>query len=193
MSDNKDIEDINKEIQLEPVSALSEEDINLAKEVEEPVEEPKFIKFTLRLGDVIVIQAPTNEILNANTFFIEYIDKQKIKLVNVENFEKTQLRINKTGTIGDGSITEIKIISSNPNRGYARQHGLLTGTWINIHFGGDIPFIITGQITDLEKDMIEVKTVEGETIYINFAYHGIPEDLPIDAFEIRPPPEEVKE
>ena len=197
MSDIKDIEDINKEIQLEPVSALSEEDINLAKEdpVEEVIEEPKIIKFTLRLGDVIVIQAPTNEILNNNTFFIEYIDKQKIKLVNVENFEKTQLRINKTGVIGDGSITEIKIISSNPNRGYARQHGLLTGTWINIHFNGDIPFIITGQITDLEKDMIEVKTVEGETIYINFAYHGIPEDLPIDTFEIRPPPEEeqVKE
>ena len=196
MSDNKDIEDINKEMQLEPVSALSEEDINLAKEEPEEqvsVEEPKIIKFTLRLGDVIVIQSPTNEILNNNTFFIEYIDKQKIKLVNVENFEKTQLRINKTGTIGDGSITEIKIISSNPNRGYARQHGLLTGIWVNIHFGGDIPFIITGQITDLEKDMIEVKTVEGETIYINFAYHGIPEDLPIDAFEIRPPPEKETE
>ena len=205
MSDNKNIEDINKEIQLEPVSALSEEDINLAKDVEvleNPLEEaeedvlleePKFIKFTLRLGDVVVIKAPTNEILNENTFFIEYIDKQKIKLVNVENFEKTQLRINKTGTIGDGSITEIKIISSNPNRGYARQHGLLTGIWVNIHFGGDIPFIITGQITDLEKDMIELKTVEGETIYINFAYHGIPEDLPIDAFEIRPPPEAEKE
>ena len=35
MSENKDIEDINKEIQLEPVSALSEEDINLVKDVEE--------------------------------------------------------------------------------------------------------------------------------------------------------------
>ena len=203
MSDNKDIEDINinKEIQLEPVSALSEEDINLAKDIdlEEAMEKEKekenvqIIKFTLRLGDVVVSKAPTNEILNENTFFIEYIDKQKIKMVNTENFEKTQLRINKNGVIGDGSITEIKIISSNPNRGYARQHGLLTGTWINIHFGGDIPFIITGQITDLEKDMIEVKTVEGETIYINFAYHGIPEDLPIDAFEIRPPPEDLKE
>jgi hypothetical protein len=199
MSDIKDIEDINKEIQLEPVSALSEEDINLVKDpleeefIEEVITEPQIVKFILKLGDVIVIQAPTNEILNNNTFFIEYIDKQKIKLVNVKNFDKTQLRINKTGVIGDGSISEIKIISSNPNRGYARQHGLLTGTWINIHFGGDIPFIITGQITDLEKDMIEVKTVEGETIYINFAYHGIPEDLPIDAFEIRPPPESEKE
>ena len=37
--------------------------------------------------------------------------------------------------------------------------------------------------------MIEVKTIDDETIYINFAYHGIPEDLPIQAFEIRPPPE----
>jgi hypothetical protein len=189
MSENKDIEDINKEIQLEPVSALSEEDINLAKDLEEP----QFIKFILRLGDIILIKALTNEILNDNTFFIEYIDKQKIKIVNADNFEKTQLRINKNGVIGDGSITEIKIISSNPNRGYARQHGLFTGTWINIHFGGDIPFIITGQITDLEKDMIEIKTVEGETIYINFAYHGIPEDLPIESFEIRSPPEKNKE
>ena len=98
MSDNKDIEDINKEIQLEPVSALSEEDINLVKDLEEnknldlDIEEEEkeekeenvqIIKFTLRLGDVIVIKAPTNEILNENTFFIEYIDKQKIKMVNI--------------------------------------------------------------------------------------------------------------
>jgi hypothetical protein len=55
-----------------------------------------------------------------------------------------------------------------------------------------MPLIITGQITDLEQDMIEVKTADDETIYINFAYHGIPEELPIEAFEIREPPEEKK-
>jgi hypothetical protein len=197
-----EIKDISEEIKLNPVSALSEEDIAepedkvvKADESEDEDEEDeaadvKTIKFTLRLGDVIVIKAPTNEILNDGTFFIEYIDKEKIKLINAETFEKTQLRINKNGVIGDGSITEIKIISSNPNRGYARQHGLLTGTWVNIYFGGDMPLIITGQITDLEQDMIEVKTADDETIYINFAYHGIPEDLPIEAFEIRPAPEE---
>ena len=103
------------------------------------------------------------------------------------------MRINKNGVIGDGSITKINIISSNPNRGYARQHDLVTGKWINIYFGGDMPIIITGQITDLEEDMIEVKTMDEETIYINFAYHGIPEDLPIEAFEIREPPEQKKE
>ena len=221
MSDTKDI---SEEIKLNPVSNLSEQDINvdessnkevldvieadespkkedvedvvLEAEVESPKkvdsEDVKVIKFTLRLGDVIVIKAPTNEILNGGTFLIEYIDKEKMKLINAESFEKTQLRINKNGVIGDGSITEIKIISSNPNRGYARQHGLLTGTWINIYFGGDMPLIITGQITDLEQDMIEVKTADDETIYINFAYHGIPEELPIEAFEIREPPEEKK-
>ena len=185
---------------LNPVSNLSEIDIadkepNL-KEVEEPdlkenKEDKEIIKTSviLRLGDVIVIQAATNEILNNNTFLIEYIDRDKVKIVNAETFDKSQLRINKNGVIGDGSITKINIISSNPNRGYARQHDLITGKWINIYFGGDVPLIITGQITDLEEDMIEVKTMDDETIYINFEYHGIPEDLPIQAFEIRPPPE----
>jgi len=205
-----EIQDVSEEIKLNPVSALSVEDIaqtetgadqnkgakdksdslELEEDQVEEATEVKTIKFTLRLGDVIVIKAPTNEILNDGTFLIEYIDKEKMKLINAETFEKTQLRINKNGVIGDGSITEIKIISSNPNRGYARQHGLLTGIWINIYFGGDMPLIITGQITDLEQDMIEIKTVDDETIYINFAYHGIPEDLPIEAFEIRPAPED---
>lgn len=227
-----DIKDVSEEIKLNPVSNLSEKDVEASEGVieadkssnkeegredeeakeakEETVKkdeasaseevvsesesaepaEVKVIKFKLRLGDVIVIKAPTNEILNEGTFLIEYIDKNKIKLINAETFEKTQLRINKNGVVGDGSITEIKIISSNPNRGYARQHGLLTGTWINIYFGGDMPLIITGQITDLEQDMIEIKTADGDTIYINFDYHGIPEELPIDAFEIREAPEE---
>jgi hypothetical protein len=200
-----DIKDVSEEMKLNPVSALSETDIQDLPLKDKPAEDAansdseeeneQLVKKTsviLRLGDVIVIKSPTNEILNNNTFLIEYIDREKIKIVNAESFDKTQLRINKNGVIGDGSITEIKIISSNPNRGYARQHDLLTGTWINIYFGGDVPLIITGQITDLEEDMIEVKTIDDETIYINFAYHGIPEDLPIEAFEIRQPPEQPK-
>ena len=212
-----DIKDISEEMKLNPVSKLSEKDIqkeegeSIKKEEEEEEEEDNSVKeegdessdneeaeeikktsVVLRLGDVIIIKSATNEILNNNTFLIEYIDREKIKMVNAESFDKTQLRINKNGVIGDGSITEIKIISSNPNRGYARQHDLVTGTWINIYFGGDVPLIITGQITDLEEDMIEVKTMDDETIYINFEYHGIPEDLPIQAFEIRQPPEQKR-
>ena len=147
----------------------------------------------LKLGDIILISDPSNEILNDNVFLIEYIDPSKIKLINSETFEKTTLQISADGIIGDGNIKAIKVISSNPENGYARQNGLLPGTWVNIYFGGDIPTVITGKITNLEEDMIEVRTTDDDTIFINFAYQGIPEDLPIETFEIRPAIEEPKE
>ena len=89
--------------------------------------------------------------------------------------------IQQDNTFGDGSIHDISLIYRNKEKGYARQNKLLPETWVNIYFGGDIPTIITGQITDLEEDMIEIKThPEEDIIYINFAYSGIPDDLPID-------------
>jgi hypothetical protein len=140
----------------------------------------------LKLGDIILITDPSNEILNNNVFLIEYIDNTKIKLVNSETFDKTILQISSDGIIGDGTIISIKIISSNPEEGYARQNDLLPGTWINIYFGGEIPTVITGKITNLEEDMIEIKTTDDDTLFINFNYQGIPEYLPIETFEIRP-------
>jgi hypothetical protein len=141
----------------------------------------------LKLGDIIIISNPTNDILNNNEFIIDYIDNKKIKLINIENFERTKININKDGTLGDGTIEAINIISRNPLEGYARQNNLLPNTWINIYFGGEIPVVFTGEITNLEEDMIEVKTIDGDILYINFNYQGIPEDLPIETFEIRPP------
>jgi hypothetical protein len=140
----------------------------------------------LKLGDIILIIDPSNEILNNNIFLIDYIDKSKAALINSETFEKTILQISPDGLIGDGNINSINVLSSNPEKGYARQNDLLPGTWINIYFGGEIPTIITGKITNLEEDMIEIKTTDNDIIYINFAYKGIPEDLPIETFEIRP-------
>jgi len=141
----------------------------------------------LKLGDIILITSDNNEILNNNVFLIEYIDPSKVKLINAETFEKTVLPISQDGIIGDGSIDSIKVISSNPEEGFARQNELLPGKWVNIYFGGDIPVIITGKIVNLEEDMIEIKTTDDDTLFINFNYQGIPEDLPIETFEIRPP------
>jgi hypothetical protein len=146
----------------------------------------------LKLGDIIVIQSSKNEVLNNNVFLIEYIDSSKVKLINSENFEKVTLSISPDGIIGDGTIESIKVISSNPDNGFARQNELLPGKWVNIYFGGDIPVVITGKIVNLEEDMIEIKTTDDDTLFINFNYQGIPEDLPIETFEIRPPIE-VKE
>jgi hypothetical protein len=141
----------------------------------------------LKLGDIIQIMDETNEILNNNEFIIDYIEPTKIKLINIVNFERTQLNINNDGTIGEGTIQNIIVISRNPLEGYARQNNLLVGTWVNIYFGGNIPVVFTGEITNLEEDMIEITTIDNDILYINFNYQGIPEDLPIETFEIRPP------
>ena len=186
--------DVSKESVSKSISTV------LEGEKEEDGEEEKDDKglgkndssLTLKLGDIIEIIAPNNQILNAKTFIIEYIDPTKIKLVDADSFKKIQLNINGEGHITDKTITKITLLSRNENEGYARQNDLLTGTWINIYFGGDIPTIITGLITNLEDDMIEIKTVDNETIYIDFGYQGIPEDIPIETFEIRPPPESSK-
>jgi hypothetical protein len=143
----------------------------------------------LKLGDIILIKDPTNEILNNNIFLIEYIDNNKLKLINSDNFNKIVLPISFDGIIGNGNIQNITIISSNPEKGFARQNNLLPDTWINIYFGGEFPTVITGEITNLEEDMIEIKTTDNDILYINFNYSGIPEELPIETFEIRPAPE----
>lgn len=46
--------------------------------------------------------------------------------------------------------------------------------------------VITGEITNLEGDMIEIKTYPtNDIIYLNFDYKGIPLNLPIELIEIR--------
>ena len=150
------------------------------------------VSIPLMLGDVIKITSPLNEILNEQTFIIDFINSKRIKLINTSTLEGTTITIQDDNTLGDGSIDNISLIYRNKEKGYARQNKLLPGSWINIYFGGDIPAIIVGQITDLEEDMIEIKThPEGEILYINFEYAGIPDDLPIDLIEIRKSPDSI--
>jgi hypothetical protein len=142
----------------------------------------------LQLGDIILIKDPTSDIINDEVFLIDYIDNMKLKLINEKTLKPVQLKI-QDGVLNNGTITEIELLSRNPEVGYARQNQLLPGEWINLFFGGDIPLSISGEITNLEEDMIEIKTYpDGDIIYINFAYKGIPEELPIDSFELRSAP-----
>ena len=144
----------------------------------------------LQLSDIIKLTAPNNEILNDQIFIVDYIDKTKIILINVNSLEKTILQIKPDGSLSDDTITTMDIDMSQRSKypGYAMQNNLKPQTWINIYFGGEIPTIITGEITNLEEDMIEITTYpDKQTMYINFNYSGIPEDLPIETIEIRPP------
>jgi hypothetical protein len=72
--------------------------------------------------------------------------------------------------------------------GYARQKGLLPEQWVDIFFVG-ITDPLTGKITHLEEDQIEVTLHPSqEIIYIDFSYRGLPEDLHIEKFVLRSAP-----
>lgn len=172
-----------------------EEDIKNARptsetESDDSKPKPNDTILELQLGDVIHITNPLNDELNDQTFIIDYIDKSKVYLINTTSMNRIRLSITPDGTLGDGNITRIAILSRSDSPSYARQNELLPDTWINVYFGGDFPVIITGEITNLENDMIEIKTVDGDVIYINFDYKGIPDNLPIEMIEIREKPVE---
>ena len=158
--------------------------------IEEEIKSNNDIEIILQLGDVIHITNPLNEKLNDQVFIIDYIDKQKMYLINTDTFHKIKLKINPDGILGDGNITKIEILSRADSPSYAIQNGLIPGKYVNIYFGGDYPVIISGEITNLEQDMIELTTPDKDILYINFDYKGIPENLPIENIELRENPSE---
>lgn len=147
----------------------------------------------LKLGDIIEISSPNNNDYDQNTFFIEYIDDRHIKIINISTAQKHTLTLYDNGYLTDESIKTIFLLSRSDELGYARQNGLMPKKWVDIHFGGEIPTIITGEITNLDEDMIEVTTYpDFDVIYINFDYKGVPEHIPILKFHLRDRPASVK-
>lgn len=162
-------------------------------ENESPNYSPDISELNLQLGDIIEIVSPTNPVYHETTFFIHYIDQTQIQITNVNFLQKYQLNINENGNLTDESIVQINLLSRSDVKGYAKQNFLLPNTWIDIHFGGEVPTIISGQISNLEEDMIEIITYpDMKTIYIDFKYQGIPIDFPIDKIIIREKPSSLK-
>lgn len=143
----------------------------------------------LELGSIITILAPTDPQLNEQSFYIRYLDNDIIELSNIQTFEPLQLRLDDNGLITNESIQQILILSKSEEKGFARQHNLLPKTWVDIHFGGEVPVVITGEITNLEDDMIEITTFpDMEILYIDFAYKGMPKHIPLEQILIRNKP-----
>lgn len=144
----------------------------------------------LQLGDIITFEAPNNAELNNRIFLIKYLDNEQLTLADEENLKEIVLSIDSDGNLTDETIESIGIIDRSEVPGYAKQNNLTPGEWINLNFGGDVPAIITGEITNLEEDMIEIKTYpDGDIIFIDFAYKGVPKDLPLNRIEIRQRPD----
>ena len=147
----------------------------------------------IELGDIIQVEAPNNTDIHNKIFFVNYIDLTQIQAFDNKDLKKTVINI-LDGMLTDESILSISILYKHPEKGYARQNGLIKDKWITMEFGGDIPVLITGQITNLEEDMIEIKTYpEGDTIYMDFAYKGLPLDIPIQTIKIREEPVALKD
>jgi len=148
------------------------------EEVTEPMNQENDVP--LELGDIIRIQAPKNKKYHDYEYKVDYLDNNQIKIINIKTFEKETINI-VDNTISDESIEKILILYKNPKKGYAAQHDLETGENITIVFGGIQPAIINGTITNVENDMIELKIYPSDKlIYIDFAYKGIPLNLPIE-------------
>lgn len=144
----------------------------MAKEEEEN-------KIYLELGQVIELEAPADGKLHKKIFLIEYLDKNLIKLINENDYSIVELQIN-NGKLLNENIEKINIIPPIPTeKGYARQWGYTPNKWFKFYFGGENEVIVHGQIVNLEKDQITINTIQPieTTLYIDFAYKGIPLDL----------------
>jgi hypothetical protein len=127
----------------------------------------------LKLGDIIQIKSPTNAKYNLKYYLIEYINEETIKLIDIDKGDREMLELNESKFI-DTTIAEIVLLSRTKEEGYAKQHKLLPNTDIKLDLneGGGV---VLGKITNLEEDMIEVKTTDDKTIYIDFGYKGAPD------------------
>ncbi len=142
----------------------------------------------LELGDIIEILSPTNNNYHEKKFIIKYIDLEYMEVLNIYLNETFKITFNGE-LLSDESITQINLLSRSEEKGFVRQNNLLPQKWINIYFKGDLPIILTGEITNVENDMIEVMTYpEKKYIYIDFEYKGLPNHIPIDKIVIRQKP-----
>ena len=177
---------------------------------EAPLPSPEVTEQFLQYGDIIQIytdnpqtspvaeppsklvvkrlEAPCQNPLHEKTFLVDYLDDDKIRMINTTTMDHVLLPLNESGKLIDPSIRRIELLTRAQEPGYARQKGLTVDKWVDVYFVGiDSP--ITGKITHLEEDQIELTIHPSqEIIYIDFRYRGIPDDLGIEKFIIRSSP-----
>jgi hypothetical protein len=146
----------------------------------------------IELGDIIEIISPDKPEWHENKFFVSYIDNSLLELIELKSVLPFLFHLspNVNGfRFQDKSIKKVKVLSRSAFKGYARQNRLIKNTWVDLFFGGDVPKSITAEITNLEEDMIELTTYpENKLLYIDFAYQGVPRNIPLSRICIREKP-----
>jgi hypothetical protein len=141
-------------------------------------------KYNLQYGDIIQIDSPSNLELHEKIFFINFINSNKITLLNEDI--TTTLDISEEGKLLEESIDNIMLLHRAESPSFVIQNNISVNKSISITFGGPLPKILNGIVTNIEEDMIEITLIpNSEVIYIDFAYSGIPENLNIEKIIIK--------
>ena len=152
---------------------------------------PMLNNINLQLGDIIQLDAPTNSSLHDKIYFIKYINREKVVLIDAD--KTITLVISQSGKLEEESISNIMLLSRHKSPSFVIQNNLEIKKYISIYFGDPIPKVLNGVITNIENDMIEITTLpEKDLLYIDFAYSGIPEDLNIEKIIVREKVDETK-
>ena len=73
-------------------------------------------ELNLHLGDIINIIAPQNSDLNNNIYYIQYLDSNIIKLLDVNTSKNVDLNVTE-GELDDKAIKGIEILSKSEEKG----------------------------------------------------------------------------
>ena len=161
------------------------------EQINELPSKPLMYNISLQLGDIIQLDAPTNSSLHDKIFFIKFINKEKIVLIDA--VKTITLTLTQNGKLEEESISNIILLSRHKSPSFVAQNNLEIKKYISIYFGEPIPKVLNGIITNIENDMIEITTLpEKDVLYIDFAYSGIPEYLNIEKIVIREKVDETK-
>ena len=144
----------------------------------------------IQLGDIIRIISPKDTSFHGKTFYVYYYDPNGImELIQTSSMELKTFHLQNGSTEEWQNWEKIELCNRSLQKGFARQNGLLPGEWVELEFHSDVREIITAKIQHLEEDMITLLThPSGNTIYIDFAYRGIPKNIPLRNICLCEPP-----
>jgi hypothetical protein len=176
----KDITDKEMEPSMNNISEDSE-DSEIEMEPEMKTEKGKRGKeslnqLSIHLGDILRISSPGNLKYHEKTFLVDYCGVKIMIWIDVESGVSYELKL-----VGKGheefeekeGIISIELLSREKYPGYAKQNGLEVGIWVDVEFGGEVPFLVSGMISNLEEDQIEITTWPNQEIfYLDFQYEG---------------------
>ena len=107
----------------------------------------------LQLGDIIRLVAPDQPDIANIPLIVEGIQREEIELRGAGG-KTLNLGLREDGALRDAAIQRVELLSRATVSGYAAQHDLRVGAWIDVYFGGDLPMVITGQITEVDNCLL---------------------------------------